>query len=580
MHRASGFGKKKNTSSNADGEENLLRVEIVNEHAILNPNLVGALSAWNCDKKLRLISIMGPQSSGKSTLLNGLFHTNFDMMDARTGRKRCTNGLWIGNERGNTQALDQLLVLDVEGVDGHEKHDRTFENRATVFSLAMSSVLMINIRETDVGLHYAACIPLMEAVFTGILRLSADSLKEGKKLLFFILRDYRGITPVDKHRDSCVQAMFDVWAGISKPKEKKNMELSDLFDLEVYGLPDIMPDNEFDAERLGDLPEYFKANDEKYVFRTREGQRFDNTNELARVAEVVWRQVLSDKELNVAADRVLIAQSRCQETYDGVMAEVHRALKALREELTQTKGTVDLRPKAKAIIADGLKSYEENASRYDEGVFEAKKAALEANLTYCFEEYAREFGLVMEKAEQTRRAAEMAEKARKAVEEMEARAEEAKKMEARFEEEKKAMQKVEEDLRRKMQDSEAALERGRAEMERLAQKMKGAEDDLKRVLAEQSEQARQASIREEAHRRELKEEREKNKQAIEEVKAQARKDNDIIQEFRKMQQESSERFAAQMEMTQKQNEAVMALANRPPPPVIVQGGSDGGCVIL
>ncbi|CAF2197954.1 unnamed protein product [Brassica napus] len=42
-----------------------------------------------------LLSIMGPQSSGKSTLLNSLFGTNFMEMDAFKGRTRDYNHISI-----------------------------------------------------------------------------------------------------------------------------------------------------------------------------------------------------------------------------------------------------------------------------------------------------------------------------------------------------------------------------------------------------------------------------------------------------------------------------------------------------
>ena len=43
-----------------------------------------------------VISIMGPQSSGKSTILNKVFGCKFDVMDHTKGRHQVTTGIWMG----------------------------------------------------------------------------------------------------------------------------------------------------------------------------------------------------------------------------------------------------------------------------------------------------------------------------------------------------------------------------------------------------------------------------------------------------------------------------------------------------
>ena len=47
-----------------------------------------------CGLSYAVVSIMGPQSSGKSTLLNNLFYTNFREMDAFKGRFRITKRIF------------------------------------------------------------------------------------------------------------------------------------------------------------------------------------------------------------------------------------------------------------------------------------------------------------------------------------------------------------------------------------------------------------------------------------------------------------------------------------------------------
>ena len=41
------------------------------------------------------VAVIGCQSSGKSTLLNLLFDTTFEIMDETQGRQQTTKGIWL-----------------------------------------------------------------------------------------------------------------------------------------------------------------------------------------------------------------------------------------------------------------------------------------------------------------------------------------------------------------------------------------------------------------------------------------------------------------------------------------------------
>lgn len=71
-----------------------------------------------CGLSYAVVSIMGPQSSGKSTLLNHLFHTNFQEMDAFKGRSQTTKGIWMARCTGIEPCT---VVMDLEGTDGRER---------------------------------------------------------------------------------------------------------------------------------------------------------------------------------------------------------------------------------------------------------------------------------------------------------------------------------------------------------------------------------------------------------------------------------------------------------------------------
>lgn len=92
-------------------------------------------------KHYNTVAIIGCQSSGKSTLLNSLFETNFQVMSDDKGRGQTTQGIWI-----SFSTEYNLMILDCEGTDSKERGEERFkfEHCSSLFALALADVLIIN----------------------------------------------------------------------------------------------------------------------------------------------------------------------------------------------------------------------------------------------------------------------------------------------------------------------------------------------------------------------------------------------------------------------------------------------------
>ena len=120
-----------------------------------------------------LISVFGSQSTGKSTLLNHLFGTEFGVM-SEEDRRQTTKGIWMSKNKSSAKKkmAENILVMDVEGTDGRERgEDQDFERKAALFALATSEVLLVNIWEHQVGLYQGANMGLLKVVFEVNLEL-------------------------------------------------------------------------------------------------------------------------------------------------------------------------------------------------------------------------------------------------------------------------------------------------------------------------------------------------------------------------------------------------------------------------
>ena len=94
-----------------------------------------------------VISVLGPQSSGKSTLLNFLFGCDFS-----TSAGRCTKGIYgTFLKLSNFNACGGVLLLDTEGLFGllnkaeNSQRDK-FDRKLVLFCLAISDFVLVNFR--------------------------------------------------------------------------------------------------------------------------------------------------------------------------------------------------------------------------------------------------------------------------------------------------------------------------------------------------------------------------------------------------------------------------------------------------
>lgn len=86
-----------------------------------SPKFTQDLLASNLAKvgaNYRSVAIIGGQSTGKSTLLNLVFGTEFKVMDKSKGHSQTTKGIWCSTSRKG-----DVLIFDIEGTDSKERGD-------------------------------------------------------------------------------------------------------------------------------------------------------------------------------------------------------------------------------------------------------------------------------------------------------------------------------------------------------------------------------------------------------------------------------------------------------------------------
>ncbi|CAC5379624.1 unnamed protein product [Mytilus coruscus] len=97
------------------------------------------------NKKILALSVLGIQSSGKSTLLNTMFGLQFAVSAGR-----CTRGVFVQLVPVNSKnfKFDYLLVVDTEGLRASElgNQKRDHDNKLATFVIGLGDITVINIK--------------------------------------------------------------------------------------------------------------------------------------------------------------------------------------------------------------------------------------------------------------------------------------------------------------------------------------------------------------------------------------------------------------------------------------------------
>nr|GMC78130.1 protein ROOT HAIR DEFECTIVE 3-like isoform X2 [Ipomoea batatas] len=259
-----------------------------------------------CGLSYAVVSIMGPQSSGKSTLLNHLFKTNFVEMDAFKGRSQTTKGIWMAHCAGIEPCT---LVMDLEGTDGRERgeDDTAFEKQSSLFALAVSDIVLINMWCHDIGREQAANKPLLKTVFQVMMRLFSPR----KTTLLFVIRD-KTRTPLENLEPVLREDIQKIWDSVPKPQAHIETPLSEFFNVEVTALNSFEEKEEQFREQVANLRQRFShsiepgglAGDRRAVVPA-SGFSFS--------AQEIWKIIKENKDLDLPAHKVMVATVRCEE---------------------------------------------------------------------------------------------------------------------------------------------------------------------------------------------------------------------------------------------------------------------------
>ncbi|KAI0247304.1 root hair defective 3 GTP-binding protein-domain-containing protein [Lactifluus subvellereus] len=273
-------------------------------------------------------AVFGSQSTGKSTLLNRLFGTNFDVMDESKRQQTTKVDLLFGfvgdpdslMPDGHGAALVQcslptfdagiwmcrgrdmdVLVMDVEGTDGRERG----EDQSALFSLVSSEVLIVNLWDKSVCIKeptWDFLRPCSNANQRTFLLLSSAIISEPRS------------SPTSK-----LPGLQRIWDTLSKPMELHDRKLTDYFDISFTALPrKVLSAERFESDVRTLRGRFTDKSRDDFVFKPAYHKRIP-ADGVAFYMEGIWEPVQTNKDLDFPTQQELLAQFRCDEISAGAL---------------------------------------------------------------------------------------------------------------------------------------------------------------------------------------------------------------------------------------------------------------------
>jgi len=295
-----------------------------------------------------IVSIIGPQSSGKSTLLNALFSTSFTTLEPWAPPQRTTRGVWVA------LSPSSALVLDVQGSDSIEGGEmaKTLERRSALFGIAISSVAIVNIHFKDLARHEGSQLSLLRQIFAVQAELALGQPARGSRaLLLFVIRDYpSGRSDQGKNADASLlqpivarpplqpiadrlcSHIADAWRDATSGFSGRVGEVSDHFRLHVCTLPNPQVEpGDFHAAVAQLKHKHFGPDSPAFV----DGVHGVCTRPSEIVAYMceLWTQIRSARQLDAPSFRESLALRWCDDIRLQVEATHHAHATRLWEYL-------------------------------------------------------------------------------------------------------------------------------------------------------------------------------------------------------------------------------------------------------
>lgn len=377
--------------------DNVIQVVDANGQASGSTPYLFAQHAEMGSEALTIVSILGAQASGKSTLFNEMFGTSFSVASRTSIGAATTKGIYASLDQHSSA---RLVAMDVEGSDSRERgrNGRLFHSRLASFVTAISDAIIVNIWYHDLGRWDGAGYTLIGDIFAEALKLSSSSSSfPFHSRLIFTIRDVELDLTAGTDTSSLQSVLFaDVEELFAKVKasvdSSEQRGLSDLFSLSCVSLPHMKHHHDQFNQAVNQLAKSLYSPTDDGALLTTEDSKCIPADACGSFITSLWESQYAMKSTDPSATMrgdaptngvagedastgsSLMAAYKCNEVFSEVLSKASASMKALSSNSLDAGEKIDqLGIKAEQIMTDAMNGYDEKTEAYKEEAIQLRK---------------------------------------------------------------------------------------------------------------------------------------------------------------------------------------------------------------
>ena len=285
-------------------------------------------------------------------------------MNSSVRRGQTTKGVWIAADYKS-----KILIIDCEGTDSKSRSEADrgkFEHSSSLFALAMSDILIINMWTSDVGRYTASNYGVLKIVFEMNLKLFEQ--KTAKKIIIF-LRDFDpSRNKKDKIEGLILEDIHKIWKDIKIPEKYVGKGPENFFSFEFITLPHLKyKENDFKNE-ISNLRKRLKKDDPNYFFSNLSSIKNVPADGLKQYVTQIWTDILNEKDLDIPSQREMLANYRCTEIKNKILLSYDKEFQDLNK-LSSEKNIRKFKDICIELKNKIFSEYEKQGSNYDNKVY-------------------------------------------------------------------------------------------------------------------------------------------------------------------------------------------------------------------
>ena len=297
-------------------------------------------------------------------------------MNSAVRRGQTTKGVWIAADNRS-----KVLIIDCEGTDSKSRSDEDrgkFEHSSSLFALAMSDILIINMWTSDVGRYTASNYGVLKIVFEMNLKLFEQ--KTAKKIIIF-LRDFDPTrNRKDKIESLILEDIHKIWKDIKIPEAYAGKGPENFFSFEFITLPHLIYRDKDFKDEIENLRKRLDKNDPNYFFNNLSSIKNVPADGLKQYVNQIWTDIMNDKDLDIPSQREMLANYRCTEIKNKILLSYDKEFKDLYN-LSLQKDINDFKERCLDLKDKICSDYEKQGQNYDNKVYKSIYKQLEEHIS-------------------------------------------------------------------------------------------------------------------------------------------------------------------------------------------------------